>query len=167
MNIWPQQHDTMKKVGELVEGLDTGILTAGSRGRLISRPMEAIELDKFGDFWFFTSYQAASQLDLGFINVAFSDADREIYVSLSGAATLVRDPRRIEELWNPRVKPWFAEGHDDPDLVLMRFVTHTAAYWDAKNSIMTQLMGSVTPTAASRRSRAIPEHEVLANPVHF
>lgn len=166
MNIYHQQHDTMKKVAELVKGINVCMLTAGSGGRLISHPMNPLELDEHGDFWFFASHQAAGQLDLSFVNIAFSDEDRAIYISLSGKAELVRDQHRIDELWTPMVKPWFSQGKDDPDLVLMKFSTHTAAYWDAKSSKMVRLLASMTPSRINKPVTAAPEHEVLANPAH-
>ena len=163
MNIFPQQHDTMRKVAELVKGMNTCMLTAGSCGRLISHPMNPLELDKDGDFWFFSSKRAAQQLDLSFINIAFADEERAIYISLSGKAELSREQYHIDRLWTPGVKPWFVEGKDDPDLFLMSFTTHTAAYWDTKMSRMTRLLAAAAPSLRSRSAVNIIKHEVLGN----
>jgi len=167
MNIHPQPHDTMKKVAELVKGINVCMLTAGSCGRLISHPMNPLELDSQGDFWFFASHQAATQLDLSFINIGFSDEDRAIYVSLSGRAELLCERGRIDALWTPLVKPWFSLGKDDPDLALMKFSTHTAAYWDAKSSKMVRLFASIAAAKISKPLLSMPEHEVLANAAYL
>lgn len=166
MNIRPQQHDTMKKVAELVKGINVCMLTAGCGGRLISHPMHPLELDDQGDFWFFASRHSAEQLDLSFVNIAFSDEDRAIYISLSGNAALMRDRARIEELWLPSIKPWFSQGTDDADLSLLKFSTHTAAYWDAKSSKMVRMLASMGATVFKRPMLQTVEHEVLANPAH-
>lgn len=161
MNIHSQPNDTMRKVAELVKGINVCMLSASACGRLISHPMNPLELDARGDFWFFSSYRAATQIDLSFINIGFSDEDRSIFISLSGRAELLREQARIDRLWTPAVKPWFQLGSTDPDLTLMKFTTQTAAYWDRKSSRMVRLIASMVPTKIN-----IPqmrEHEVLAN----
>jgi general stress protein 26 len=162
MNIHPQQHDTMKKVAELVKGINVCMLTAASCGRLISHPMNPLELDSLGDFWFFASYQAAAQLDLSFINIGFSDEGRAIYISLSGRAELLHEQGHIDAQWAPLVKPWFPLGKDDPDLALLKFSTHTAAYWDAKGSKMVRLLAPIAATKISKPLLSMPEHELAA-----
>jgi general stress protein 26 len=163
VNIHPQQQDTMNKVAELVKGINVCMLTAASCGRLISHPMNPLELDSQGDFWFFASHQAVTQLDLSFINIGFSDEDRAIYISLSGRAELLPEQARIEARWSPLVKSWFAHGKDDPDLALVKFSTHTAAYWDAKSSKMVRLLASIAATKIERPLLSMPQHAVLAN----
>jgi general stress protein 26 len=155
MNIHPQQHEPMKKVAELVNGIDVSTLTAAANGRIISYAMPLMELDGRGYFWFFASHQAVSQVDLSFINFAFCDEQREINVSLTGRAELIRDQARIDELWTPSVESRFQHGKDDLDLVLLRFNTHTATYWDAKCDMMVKLPTPVVSEPSSRPAAAV------------
>jgi len=64
------------------------------------------------------------------VNLGFASGDRQRYVSVSGRATLVRDPARAKELWKPILKAWFPGGLEDPNLALLRVSIEEAESWD-------------------------------------
>jgi len=164
MKTQPQRHDTLKKIVDLVEGIDVAMLTTeAADGRLLSRPMAALELDANGSFWFFTSEQSAKTHQLERVNLAFSDEDAATYVSISGRGLLVHDQAHIDRLWTPAAKPWFPNGKDDPDLVLLYLDTELAEYWDANGSRMVRLL-ALAASAVSGRPVGLGEHEVVQNP---
>jgi general stress protein 26 len=52
------------------------------------------------------------------------------FVSISGTATAVDDPRKVAELWNESWKVWFLGGKTDPSLVLLKVQGDAGEYWD-------------------------------------
>lgn len=52
------------------------------------------------------------------------------FVALSGRAALIRDRKKIEELWQTSWKAWFPNGKDDPNLALIRVTVTDAELWD-------------------------------------
>jgi len=51
-------------------------------------------------------------------------------LSFSGRGRVVRDRKRIEELWKPDWKAFFPKGKADPKIALLRLVAGEAEYWD-------------------------------------
>ena len=71
--------------------------TVASDGKLRSRPMANLKGGFDGDLWFLTRSSApkAEEIrDNQHVNVAYSDCEDDRYVSISGTATLVRDPAK-------------------------------------------------------------------------
>lgn len=56
--------------------------------------------------------------------------DHSVYLSIAGVASVVRDRRRIEEVWKESFRVWFPDGADDPHLVLIHFTPDRTEYWD-------------------------------------
>jgi general stress protein 26 len=164
MKVQPQRHENLKKIVDLVEGIDIAMLTTQAHdGRLLGRPMAALEVDADGSFWFFTSERSAKVHQLDRVNLAFTDEDDATYVSISGQAAIVNDRARIDELWTAAAKPWFPQGKDDPDLVLLRVDTDIAEYWDANSSKMIRLL-AMAASALSGKPVGLGDHEVVSNP---
>ncbi len=147
--------DGIRKLGKLMKGIKVAMLTtAESDGALRSRPMMVQDIEFDGDLWFFTSasspkvreMQQASQ-----VNVSFAAPDDQRYVSVSGMATLVRDRKKIEELWNPLFKAWFPNGVDDPDLALLKVNVTQAEYWDSPAGKMVAIAGFVKALVTGER----------------
>lgn len=137
---------SIEKLKSLTEGVDFCMLTTINGGQLRSRPMSTQEMDENGDLWFFTSDDTHKVDEIeadNRVNAAYSKIDDNLYVSVSGRASLVKDREKIEELWNPILKAWFPEGLDDPHLALLKVSIEEAEYWDSPNSKIVQLYGFV------------------------
>ena len=139
MTLANTRAENLEKIRELVKDIDFCMLTTvDENGDLHSRPMSANgEIDPNGDLWFFTD--AASQkvhevAKLPKVNVSFADPENQKYVSITGAAQLVRDRKKIEELWKPEFKMWFPEGKEDPKIALLKISLEKAEYWDSPSS---------------------------------
>jgi hypothetical protein len=52
------------------------------------------------------------------------------FVSISGTAVAVDDPRKVSEIWNEAWKVWFPGGKDDPTLTLLKVHVDRGEYWD-------------------------------------
>ena len=133
------REDDLQKLRDMVKDIDFCMLTTvDEAGDLRSRPMSSNgDIDPNGDIWFFTgasSHKVSEVSTSPKVNVSFADPENQHYISISGHAELVRDRRKIEELWRPEFKMWFPEGKDDPDIALLRIRLEKAEYWDSPSS---------------------------------
>jgi general stress protein 26 len=131
--------------------------TVASDGRLRSRPMATLKGGFDGDLWFVTRSTApkAEEIrDNQHVNVAYADPDDDRYASISGLATLVRDPAKVQELWSRRLRAWFPEGKNDPELALIRVRIDRAEVWDSKTASMVHVEGLGAILAKRRAGRA-------------
>ena len=141
-----ERKGSLEKLKGLLEGIDFTMLTTVAEGKLHSRPMSTQELDENGDLWFFTNDNSRKIDEVGGdnrVNAAYSDPDSNTYVSVFGTARVVKDRKKMEELWNPIHKAWFPEGLDDPHICLLQINVEEAEYWDAPSSKFVQIAGFV------------------------
>lgn len=141
-----KREQSIKKLKEMLEGIDFCMLTTLSGGHLRSRPMSTQQFEFDGDLWFFTSDQTHKVEEIekdDRVNVAYAKPDDNVYVSVSGRASIVKDRQKIEELWSPILKAWFPDGLDDPTLCLLKVAVEEAEYWDSPNSKLVQIVGFV------------------------
>jgi general stress protein 26 len=140
-------HDDWKQLHELIDEIKIGMLTTRTpEGVLRSRPMAVHHDGEARELWFFTHASDAKtdEIDIDpHVNVSFSCPQINSYVSVSGAAELVRDRAKMQELWNPLYKAWFPDGLDDPQIALLRMTIDGAEFWDAPSGTMVQLVGFV------------------------
>jgi len=148
--------DDLEKLRELVKDIDFCMLTTiDEQGDMHSRPMSANgEIDANGDLWFFTgasSHKVGEVSKSPKVNVSFADPKNQHYVSISGAATLVRDRKKIDELWKPEFKMWFPEGKDDPEVALLRISLEKAEYWDSPSSTIGYALSFVSSLVTGKQ----------------
>ena len=150
-----KRREAIAKLKELLEGIDFCMLTTIDGGQLRSRPMSTQEMDESGNLWFFTSDRTHKVEEIerdNRVNAAYSKPDDNVYVSVSGRAAVVKDRRKIEELWNPILKAWFPDGLDDPTLCLLKVSVEEAEYWDSPNSTLVQIAGFVKALVTGQRA---------------
>jgi len=138
--------ESIEKLKELTEGIDFCMLTTIDGGVLRSRPMSTQEFEFDGELWFFTSDDTHKVEEIekdDRVNVAYSQPDKDRYVSVSGRGEISKDRAKIGELWSPVLKAWFPEGLDDPHLCLMKVAVEQAEYWDTPSGKIVQLFGFV------------------------
>lgn len=163
MHIDTQTSPEMSLVAKLVEEMTVGMLTtAADDGVLSSRPMAPLRLDASGSFWFFTDIRSEKLERLREVNLAFSDEGHATYVSMSGRGEVDTDRGRIEAWWTPAAKPWFPDGPQSPNLALLRFVPHSADYWDAPGSRMVRL-AAMAVSAIRGKPVGLGDHGTLEN----
>ncbi|MDR3748136.1 MAG: pyridoxamine 5'-phosphate oxidase family protein [Acidobacteriota bacterium] len=140
-----QSTDAVARLNELTKGIDYVMLTTvRTDGTLHSCPMATQTADADGAIWFFSGNHSekveAIKTDQR-VNLAYSDAASQRYVSVTGNCELVRDHVKAKELWNPAYKAWFPKGIEDPNLILLRVLILEAEYWDAAQGHMVKLTG--------------------------
>ena len=111
-------------------------------GSIVSRPMSTRKVEANGTIWFYTNEHSDKVDEMQMfehVNLGYSDISNQNYVSVAGSGELVTDRAMLEKYWSPVLQAWFPKGLDDPDLALIKVIPHTAEYWDASSSKMTQL----------------------------
>ena len=152
MNIKPQKTGELTKLGELIEDMSIAMLTTfnDAEGMLMSRPMSPQEMCEQGAIWFLTDPNSNKVKHLQVINLGFSNESESTYVSISGHGEIVDDHARIESLWTPFARPWFPDGVDSSNLALLKFLPHSAEFWDAPNSKMVRMLAMTASIIAAK-----------------
>ena len=129
----------LEQLYDQIDDIEIAMMTTRrSDGHLESRAMATQKRAAGADLWFVTTGQTGKLRDIQadpHVNLAYyKDRTRE-WVSVSGLATLTRDPDKIRELWAEDWKIWFPdEGDprhgtaDDPRLVLIGVEIHAAVF---------------------------------------
>jgi general stress protein 26 len=154
-------------LADLIRGMKTAMLTtASAEGSLRSRPMATLGGEFDGTLWFFTRADAPKVGEVQHdeqVNVSYADADGQRFVSVSGRASLVLDPKKANELWDPIHAAWFPRGVEDPQVALLRVNAEKAEYWDAKSSGMVPLNCVAQEPCAKRALRPIENQKLDVN----
>lgn len=82
-----------------------------------------------------------------------------VYLSVSGVATVSCDREKIAELWDAVAEAWF-DGEDDPNVRLLEMRPAAAEYWDRPGSILEPLK-TVAAAATGKRSDMGVNEKVL------
>ena len=151
MNIETQTSPGMAALCKLIEPIPVAMLAnIDADGALVSRPMAVLEVDAAGAVWFFGDLRSSRVEFLRVVNLSFVDPGHGTYVSLSGRGEIRSDRSHVERLWTPMAKPWFPEGPASSNLALLKFVPHTAEYWDAPNSKMVRMFAMAASVVAGK-----------------
>jgi general stress protein 26 len=146
---------------QLIKHLQFAMLTTtDDDNQLVSRPMAPLEMPNDGSIWFFSDLKSAKVKQLRALNLAFTDADRGTYVSISGHGQIVKDRAAIKRLWTPAAKPWFPDGPDSPNLCLIKIVPEMAEYWDGPDSKMVRMF-AMAASIVTGKPVGMGEHDVL------
>ena len=132
----PNHGEDYARLRELIEDIRIAMMTTqDADGTLRSRPLQTLRCADDGILWFFTSASspkvAEAQAGGWQVNLSYSNPGKQDYVSISGRASLSRDRKMMEALWNKWVEVFFPKGLDDPDLALLRVDIEKAEYWDS------------------------------------
>jgi general stress protein 26 len=145
MDVQQQAHEELQDVAQLVEEIKFAMMTTEEDdGTLRSRPMSTMQMDAAGNLWFFTgldSPKVEEALQHRQVNLSYARPDKQDYLSVSGIAEVVRDKEKMRSLWTPWIKPWFPNGLDDPNLVLLKIAITEAEYWVAPGSAVKRMYG--------------------------
>jgi general stress protein 26 len=135
MNPQADRDQAIRKLAELIGRIRIAMLTTVTEeGALWSRPITTQRARFDGDLWFITRLEAPKAQEVRQhrqVSLSYVRPEENIYVSVSGTAQLVSDPKKVEELWDPSYQYWFPGGASDPHLALIRVSVERAEYWDA------------------------------------
>ena len=124
---------TLKEVSEKMRKLDICMLTTKTQGGLVtSRPMSNNgEVEYDGNSWFFTFEQSRTVKDIGEnpeVNLNFN-GPKDLYISLTGKAKLVKDKAQLKEHWLDELKQWFPDGIETPGIRLIHVKADRIKFW--------------------------------------
>jgi general stress protein 26 len=122
-----------QKFHDLLARFETAMLvTHTNDGSIRARPMAIAGVEEDSHVWFFTEQESGKveEIVLDTHVAVVCQKDREVYLSLTGKASLLKDPAKAQELWKPEFKAWFPKGVDDPNLALVYVTPAEGEYWD-------------------------------------
>lgn len=124
-------HEAVEHLVSLLRDFDSATLVTRSRGgSLHGRPMAIARVEDNATLWFITSVGSAKADEVAEdarAMVTLQSASR--FVCINGNAELVFDPEQIRSLWKEEYRVWY-QSERDPDIVLVRFSSFDAEYWD-------------------------------------
>ena len=130
--------DEVKKLGALIKGIRFAMFTTEEEdGSIRARPMATLDVEFDGTLWFFTRADSSKVWESEHhreVCVSFAEPEKNVFVSTSGTAVLVRDRAKFEQYWKPAYKLFFPEGLEDPELALLKIDVNHAEYWDSAST---------------------------------
>ena len=119
------------KLRELLKDFDSAMLVMRPPANFGCGPDGRGMSNSGGVLWFVTERHSGKIEEIArdsHVNVAMQGKMK--FVSISGTAAAVDDPRKVAELWNETWKVWFPGGKTDPTLILIKVQGDAGEYWD-------------------------------------
>ncbi len=133
---------SLADISEKMRHIDFAMLmTHAPGGALAGRPMSNNgDVEYEGDSWFFADDSAAMVADIRRDpNVALSYAGSKgmlgkppVFISIAGAAELIKDKATFAEHWTKDLERWWPQGVDTPGLTLIKVHADRIHYWDGE-----------------------------------
>ena len=144
--------EAVKKIKDLADKAGSCFcctkITSGSSVQ--TRPMATDEIDEQGNFYFLSANDSHKNKEINEdskVQLLFQGSSHSDFMTLYGDASISRDQKKIDDLWNPIMKNWFTEGKDDPRITVIKFVPSEGYYWDTKHampvSLIKRVVGSI------------------------
>ncbi len=124
---------SLKSLAATLRELDICMMvTQSKRGSFNSRPMSNNrDVTYKGDSYFFTyeksqkikELEANPQVCLNF------EGSKDMYISISGKAKLIRNKKAFADHWVKSLDQWFENGIDTPGLILIQVKGVNLKYW--------------------------------------
>lgn len=131
------EQSCVSRVWEVIEKVGVAMLTTRRGDRLRARPMEARPDPDGGIIWFLTDVRGAKDDEIKVaseIGLTFIDSDSRAYLSLTGQASVLRDPSQAKAIWKKTDDVWWPDGPLDPNVCLLRVELATAELWDGPSN---------------------------------
>lgn len=117
---------------EILGHFSTAMLATTDRctNTLHARPMQILRVEPNGTLWFATAADS-HKTEESPTPVLCTLQSGQTFVSLTGSMDVVRDADLASHLWKESsLRPWFPQGWQDPNFVLLRFRPSIGEYWD-------------------------------------
>ena len=157
------REDAIEKIRHIAKDQIAMLLTHKAPWKAVARPMATMGIDDDGAFWFMCKKNTPQAEELaahGHAHLTYSVHSKSEYLALEGDATVLRDQKKIDELWTPIAKTWFHEGKDDPNLLLIKVTPKIGHYWDTKHGKVVQLLGMVVGAVTGKETDDSVEGDV-------
>jgi general stress protein 26 len=154
----------IKKIKELAEDIRVCMFcTATEKIPFNVRPMNTLQVDDDGNFWFFSSIDSDKNNEIlqdDVVQLLYSKVSDNHYMTVTGRAEISKDRAKIEELWTDFIKAWFPKGKADPALTVICIKPQEAYYWDTKNGKMISLIKIALSAIAGKDMDGSVEGEI-------
>jgi general stress protein 26 len=123
---------------------------------LRARPLEARPDRDAEVIWFLTDVRGLKDDEVEAdpnVCLTFVYPKEKVYLSITGKASVGRDPERAKMLWNKEQQVWWPDGPEDPNLLVMKVEPERAEMWD----------GWPGPISLSSSNQAMVSSYVLFN----
>jgi general stress protein 26 len=132
-----RKNDSIDRVWDIIEKIGVCMLTTQFDGGLRARPLEARPDREAGLIFFVTDIHSGKEHEIEArpdVGLAFIDVSDNAYLSITGRASITRDPDRTRAAWRSTDEVWWPGGPTDPDVCLLRIEPATAELWDGPAS---------------------------------
>jgi general stress protein 26 len=135
----PQQKADIERAWDIVETVGVGMLTTRFAGGLRSRPVEPRLDREHGVIRVVTDVRGLKddeierEPDIGLVVISAAD---KAYLSITGRATVGRDPAMAKKIWHKTDDLWWPDGPDDPNVRVIVIAPSRAELWDGPSSSM-------------------------------
>jgi general stress protein 26 len=140
MTLMSSHPDDAAHIWELIEKNPVAmVVTARGDGRLRARPMSARPQKDDGAIYFLTDADAPKRAEAeadDAVCLAFADAKRHCYVSVSGHASFSDNRDKIREIWSVYDKAFWKDA-EDRRVRLMTFRPDGAEFWEQAGAVPT------------------------------
>ncbi|ODS03014.1 hypothetical protein AUC71_12135 [Methyloceanibacter marginalis] len=122
----------LDRIWEVIGKAGICMMTTHFPDGLRARPMEARAEPETDAIWFLTDRRGLKDEEIEAcpeVCLTFFHAPEKVYLSLTGDASVCRDPERAHALWNKKQEAWW-DGPDDPNLLVLRVGLKRAEMWD-------------------------------------
>ncbi len=129
---------SLKSLAESMRKIDFCMMvTQSTRRSLTSRVMSNNrDVTYKGSSYFFTEgkSQKVKELEMNPYVVLDFEGPKDLYISISGKAKLIRNKAAFEDHWVKDLERWFKKGIDTPGLVLIHVKANKLRYWQREKS---------------------------------
>jgi general stress protein 26 len=145
----------LAKLDELIRDIRVALLTTVDRdGGFHTRPIQTLNVEVDRTLWFFTDWSSPKVDELHHdvrVNLGYADPAKNVYVAVTGSASLFRDAEKAKQLWSIEQRAYYPDGPQDERLALLRVHIERAEYWIAPGRtsyIVAAVKAAVTGTPA-------------------
>ena len=125
------------RVWDIIEKVGVCMLTTQFDSGLRARPLEARPDRDAGLIYFVTDVRGAKDDEVAAhpdVCVTFIDPKDKAYLSITGTASVSRDPNKAGEIWHKTDSVWWPGGPEDPNARVLRIEPSKAELWDGPSN---------------------------------
>ncbi|MGE3628229.1 MAG: pyridoxamine 5'-phosphate oxidase family protein [Hyphomicrobiales bacterium] len=139
-----------ERVWKALEEASSCMLVTRDGGEIRARPMALYARPRQRAVYFLTNARDHKDEEIrANPHVCITVAEGDLFVSVSGKASVSRDTGLIGELWDMAAAAWF-DGKDDPDIRVLTVHPEAAEYWDRPNGLVARAKTAAAAMSSSR-----------------
>ena len=153
-------------IWNLIKDIKVGMLVTmedDKNDSLRARPMHLVQDAYDGTLYFFTPKSDAKVYEVENekkeVCITFADTSDQVYVSMSGKASVNQDKELIDRYWNSWVSAWFPQGKDDPEVAILEVKIYKGEHWNTKENKLVQLFEMAKANVLEEETPDIGENE--------